>query len=150
MIGGSIQRREVVPVGFNFRTGCNGVAKAQEDLGDFIGNGVDQVTRAHLLGAARQRDVDGIGLHASLEFCMGEFALLSFQRCLDFIAGSVYRLTHFSAMLFGNLTHSTQVAGKRTGFAHNLYADLLQRIGVRHFADSSERIGMQGLDIVDN
>ena len=53
-------------------------------------------------------------------------------------------------MLFGNLAHSAQVAGKRTGFAHNLYADFLQRIGIRHFADSRKRIGMQGLDIVDN
>lgn len=150
MIGGGIQRREVVPVGFNFRAGCDGVAKTQEDLGDFIGNGVDQVTRAHLLGAARQRDVDGIGFHAGLEFCMGKFAFLGFQCCLDFIAGSVYCLAHFGTMLFGNLAHSAQVAGKRTGFAHNLYADLLQRIGVRHFADSRKRIGMQGLDIVDN
>lgn len=108
------------------------------------------MTRAHLLGAARQRDVDGIGLHACLEFCMGKFALLGFQCCLDFIAGSVYCLAHFGTMLFGNLAHSAQVAGKRTGFAHNLYADLLQRIGVRHFADSRKRIGMQGPDIVDN
>ena len=53
-------------------------------------------------------------------------------------------------MLFGYLTHGAQVTGERTGFAHNLYADLLQRIGVRYFADSRKRIGMQGLDIVDN
>ena len=81
---------------------------------------------------------------------MRQLALLGFQCGFDFVAGGVNRLAHFRAVLLGNLAHSAQVAGKRTGLAHNLYADLLQRIGVRNFANSGKRIGMQGLDIVDN
>ena len=81
---------------------------------------------------------------------MGKLALLGLKRSLDLVAGGVNRLAHFGTMLLGNLAHSAQIAGKRTGLAHNLYADLFQRIGVRHVANSSKRIGMQGLDIVDN
>ena len=150
VVGRSVQRGEVVPVGFNLGAGCHGVAKPEENLGNLVGDGVDKVARAHLLGTAGQGDVDGIGLHARFKLGVCQLALLRFQRRFDLVAGSVYRFAHFSAMLLGNLAHGAQVAGKRTGLAHNLYADLLQRIGVRHFANSGKRIGMQGLDIVDN
>ncbi len=150
MVFRGVERREVVPVGFHFRAGEHGVAQAQEDLGDLVGDGVDKVTRAHLLGAAGQRDVDGVGFHLGLELGVSQLLLLGLERSLDLVAGGVHRLAHLGAMLLGNLAHGAQVAGERARLAHNLYADLLQRIGRRRLADSLERIGMQGLDIVDN
>ena len=143
-----IERLEVIVVGFHLGTLSHGVAQAQEDLGDLVGNCVDEVARAHLLAAAGQRDVDGRRIDSRLKLLGGKRALALLERRLDGAAHLVHRFAHGGALFLRHLAHAAQVARQRAGLAQHRHAHLLERGSVRSLFDGGQRARAQRRQLV--
>ena len=117
----------------------HGIAQAQEDFGNLVGDGVDQMARAHLLRAARQRHVDGGRVDGRLELCCGKRRLALLERGLHHAAHLVHRLADGGALLLRHLAHAAQVSGQRAGFAEHRHAHLVKGRRVRRLLDRGER-----------
>ena len=117
----------------------NGVAQAQEDLGNLVGDAIDKVARANLLAAARKRHVDGRRADGSLKLLRLKRALAIFKRSLHHVAHLVHRFADGGALLFRHLAHAAQVARQRTGLAQHGHAHLVKRGSVSRRADGSKR-----------
>ena len=148
MVGRGVERLEVIVVGFHLGTLGHGIAQAQEDLGDLIGDGVDEMARAHLLAAARQRDVDGRRVDGGLELLGGKRTLALLERRLHGAAHLVHRLAHGSALLLRHLAHAAQVTRQRAGLAQHRHAHLLERGSVRSLFDGGQRARAQRRQLV--
>ena len=112
VVGRGVQRLEVVVVGLDLGALRHRVAQAQEDLGDLVDDAVDEMARAHLLGAARQRHVHGRRLDGrGSSSAASSAALRSASAAFHLHARRVHGLAHAArALQSGTCPMLTQVA----------------------------------------
>ena len=150
MVGRCIERREVVIIGFDLGPFGHRVAKAQEHVADFLGHAIDQMARAQLLHAARQRDVDRRRIDAGFQLGCSQRLLALLKRFFHDLAGFVHCFAHFSALLFRDLAHVAQVAGQRARLAHDRHAHRIERRRVDRRRDFRKRLFAQSRQFVCN
>ena len=149
MIGGRVERREVVIVGFDFRTGGDGVAKTQEHVANFFGNAVDQMARTQLLDAPWQCDIHRRRIDARLELCGSKRLLARLERFLDNIAHFIDGLADGCSFFLGHLAHVAQIRRQRARLADDAHAHLIERSRVSRLFDGGKRFGTQRFQFFD-
>ena len=140
MVGRGVERLEVVVVGLHLGALGHRIAKAEEYLGDLVGDAVDEVARAHLLGAARQRHVHGRRVDGRGQLGGIEGRLARGEGSLHRLAHLVHRLADGRALLLRHLPHAAQMARQRAGLAQHADTHLLERGGVGRLRDAGERL----------
>ena len=148
VVGRGVQRLEVVVVGLHLGARGHRVAQAEEDLGNLVGDAVDEVARAHLLRATRQRHVHGGRVDGGGQLGCGQLLLARGQRAFDGGAHLVRRLAHGGALLLRDLPHLAQVPGQRARLAQHADAHLLERRGVGRLRDLRDGLLAQRLQFL--
>ena len=148
MVLRGVQRLEVVVIGLNLGAVDNRVAQAEEDFRHFVGDRVDQMTRAHLLRAAGERDVDGACVDRGFHLGCCELLLARFKRLFHHVAHLVDRLADDGALFLRDLAHAAQVARKRARLAEHRHAHALERRRRVGFRDARKGLLTQLRELV--
>ena len=91
MLGGDVERVEIVPVGFDLRPFLHAEAKFGEDRGDLFRHLADWVDRAYDAGAGRKSDVQPFGLQPLGQRGVGQRCLRRLDRGVQLILQGVQR-----------------------------------------------------------
>ena len=143
VILGSVERREVVPVGLDLATAFDLVANAREDIYALANNAVDEMLAADGHAAARQRDVDRTSLKLGIKLSCFEYRLTFGKSRLNHIAHLVGELAHDGALLRRDITHAAQHACERSLLAKHADTHLLERIACLGLRNGGKRLVTQ-------
>ncbi len=105
---------------------------------------------AHVGDASGQRHVDRVGGDAGLEGGVLELVAALLEGGLDAAANLVGELAHARAFLGAQLAHLAQHAGERALLARHGHADAVELGQVCNPADALGRLGLDGLEVVDD
>ena len=145
-----VERGEVVVARLDVGAVLDGVAHAAEDLLHLLDDLGDEVLGAHVGHAARQRHVHRVGGDARLEGRMLELVATVLERRLHAGAHLVGELAHLRALLRRELAHLTEYARERAPLAGDGDANLVESAEVRRPPDALGRLGLDGLEVVDD
>ncbi len=125
-----VQRREVVPVGFDLRAVGDVETDRAEDLLDAPPGAADRVHAAAAAAAAGQRDVERFPGKAGFEFFQFQIFSTGIERRLDLLLGGVDVLPEGFFFFRRKRTQLLQQRGEFTGLAEVFRLGVLERRGV--------------------
>ena len=143
MILGSVERREVIPVGLDLATTLDLVADAGKDVSALANDAVDEMLAADGHATPGQRDIDGTSRELGVELGGLEQRLALVERRFDHVAHLVGELADNGALLLGNVAHAAQHGGERTLLAEHADAHFFERVARLGPRNGGERLVAQ-------
>jgi hypothetical protein len=113
MVGGDVERAEIMPVGFDMRPFRHRKPHGAEDGHHLLDGAADRVDRAGPVRAWRQGDVDLFGGEARLERRLFEHGAAGFDCLCQIVAQPVQRGAALATRLGGGLAKFLEQAGQR-------------------------------------
>src|SRR5438445_5550685 len=110
MVGREVERLEVVPVRFHFRTGIERVAHLDEDLLQLAANQRGRMEVAKARSAAGEGDVEW-----TLDFLSGEKSSLLFERLFRPVAELIQCVADFAFLFLGNFFQPREKSRDQSG-----------------------------------
>ena len=135
MTGRKIQRGEIVPVVFDVWTFGDFETHASEDGDEFIHSLRDGMDRAFALGAHGQRDVDGFGGEALIEFLFFKGRFLTRDQRGDFIFQGIKFLAFGLTLIRRHAAKRLHKIGDAAFFAQGGNAHVIQCLQIIGRAD---------------
>jgi hypothetical protein len=126
MIGGDVERFEVVKVVFDLGAGGNFEAGLSEQLLDAQPHLGDRVQSATRFTATRQRDVDALLRELGCDMSLLELDALFLDERLDLFARAVKTRASFLALIGCELAQFLELFGQPATLAKGADADLFQ------------------------
>ena len=121
---------EVVIIGFNFGTFCDGKAHSEEDILNFVENDVERMFLAGGSGGSRKSYVNGFGSKLLFKkMLMDVFSGLG-KVVFNFGADLVCKLADNGSFLCGEFSHLFENGGELAFFAEIADSEFLKSLGV--------------------
>ena len=142
VIGGCVERLEVVVVGLDLGTLGDLVAHADEDVLDLAARRSDQVQVAQRERTTRQRDVDAVAFERPDQFVGLELRQPRLERRLEFSLDKVAELADDRSFVGGELGDASQQDGQLGLAAQEAHSDVLERRRIDRAVDRAHARGV--------
>src|SRR5882672_7518933 len=148
MIGGDVERLEVVEVVFDLGAGRHVEARLPEQLLDPQAHLRYRMQSAARFTAARQGDVDAFLRQLGGNVRLFEFEALGFDRRLDLFAHPVEAFAPLLALGLGELPETLELRGQPAALAERAHTRILESGNIRALGDCAERLGPKLVEIL--
>ena len=140
MVGGDVQRVEIVVFAFHFRPVEHRESHGDEQVFDLRLNLGDGMQRAGPRAGSWQREVHPFGVQPSSQSSIGGVAVLSFERTFDLLLDGIEQLANRPAPLRCELAHLLADLRERAFAPQHVHPDpleLLRRPGSGNTVESA-------------
>ena len=143
MVGGDIQRIEIVIFVFDLGAIQHGETERDEQVFDFGLNPGDGMQVAHARAGRGQREIQPLGVKPLFQGLRIELAQPRFEGGFQFLLGGIQQLADARAVLGRQLAHVFAGLGERAFAAKHFDAHLLQIFGRACGLDAGQRGGFK-------